>query len=135
MENFDGLMGALAVSVFSQGLQKGTEMLLVVRGFLDEPKWIIYKLTLDTGIRRYWKGRCGGNPGDSTMLWVTTSFTNNVHQNHERYTYKTVTVAGGSYTMDEVKKAYKEVMGKNMPSFPAILAWLALKLSAGVQHV
>lgn len=37
--------------------------------------------------------------------------------------------------MDEVKKAYKEVMGKNMPAFPAILAWLALKLSVGVQHV
>lgn len=37
--------------------------------------------------------------------------------------------------MDEVKVAYKEVMGKTMPSFPAILAWLALKLSAGVQHV
>lgn len=37
--------------------------------------------------------------------------------------------------MDEVKKTYKEVMGKQMPAFPAILAWLALKLSGGVQHV
>lgn len=41
MENFDGLMGALAVSVFSQGLQKGTEMLLVVRNLLYEPNHII----------------------------------------------------------------------------------------------
>jgi hypothetical protein len=37
--------------------------------------------------------------------------------------------------MDELKKAYKEAMGKSMPSFPAILAWLALKLGPGVQHV
>lgn len=37
--------------------------------------------------------------------------------------------------MDEIKNTYKEVMGKAMPSVPAILAWLALKLSAGVQHV
>ncbi|KAH8121382.1 NAD(P)-binding protein [Trichoderma asperelloides] len=98
MENFDGLMGALAVSVFSQGLQKETEMLLIA--------------SEDIG-----KVAAG------------------VIQNHERYTHKTVTVAGGSYTMDEVKKSYKEVMGKNMPAFPAILAWLALKLSVGVQHV
>ncbi|KAK1255370.1 hypothetical protein MKX08_009365 [Trichoderma sp. CBMAI-0020] len=98
MENFDGWMGALAVPVLSQGLQKGTEMLLVA--------------SEDIG-----KVAAG------------------IIQNHERYTHKTVTVAGGSYTMDEIKKAYKEVMGKTMPSVPAILAWLALKLSAGVQHV
>lgn len=38
MENFDGWMGALAVPVLSQGLQKGTEILLVVRDLLYQPK-------------------------------------------------------------------------------------------------
>ncbi|KAL7926139.1 hypothetical protein ACQKWADRAFT_281865 [Trichoderma austrokoningii] len=98
MENFDGFMGALAVPVLSQGLQKDTEILLVA--------------SEDIG-----KVAAG------------------VIQNHERYAHKTMTVAGGSYTMAQVKEAYKDAMGKTMPSVPAILAWLALKLSSGVQHV
>jgi hypothetical protein len=37
--------------------------------------------------------------------------------------------------MDEIKTAYKGIIGKQMPSVPAVLAWLILKLSTGAQHV
>lgn len=37
--------------------------------------------------------------------------------------------------MNEIKSAYKDVLGKQMPSVPAIFAWLILKLSSGAQHV
>ncbi|KAL7795966.1 hypothetical protein V8C37DRAFT_16835 [Trichoderma ceciliae] len=58
-----------------------------------------------------------------------------IFQNHERYTHKTVSITGGCLTMDAIKATYKDVMGKQMPSVPAVFAWLILKLSAGAQHV
>lgn len=46
-----------------------------------------------------------------------------------------MTVAGGSYTTEQLKNAYKEAMGKKMPSVPDVMARLALKMSSGVQLV
>lgn len=37
--------------------------------------------------------------------------------------------------MSAIKAAYEDVMGKQIPSVPSILAWLVLKLSAGARNV
>ncbi|PTB68582.1 NAD(P)-binding protein [Trichoderma citrinoviride] len=58
-----------------------------------------------------------------------------VFQNHGRFAHKILSITGGSLSMTEIKAAYKEVMGKQMPSVPSILAWLILKLSAGARNV
>ncbi|KAL6864018.1 NAD(P)-binding protein [Trichoderma novae-zelandiae] len=58
-----------------------------------------------------------------------------VFQNHGRFTHKTVSITGGCLSMAEIKAAYEDVMGKQMPSVPALFAWLILKLSAGAQNV
>ncbi|KAM0249500.1 hypothetical protein ACHAQJ_009048 [Trichoderma viride] len=58
-----------------------------------------------------------------------------IFQNHERYNHKTVSITGGALSMNEIKTTYKDIVGKQMPSVPAVLAWLILKLSAGAQHV
>ncbi|QYS97510.1 NmrA domain-containing protein [Trichoderma simmonsii] len=58
-----------------------------------------------------------------------------IFQNHGRFTHKTVSITGGSLSMNEIKSAYKDVVAKQMPSVPSIFAWLILKLSSGAQHV
>lgn len=58
-----------------------------------------------------------------------------VHKNHGRFTSKILSITGGCLTMTEIEAAYKDVMGKQMPSVPSILAWLVLKLSAGARNV
>ncbi|KAL7808145.1 NAD(P)-binding protein [Trichoderma gracile] len=58
-----------------------------------------------------------------------------VFQNHARFTHKILSITGGCLTMSEIKAAYEDVMGKQMPSVPSILAWLVVKLSAGARNV
>ncbi|UKZ75111.1 hypothetical protein TrVFT333_002783 [Trichoderma virens FT-333] len=58
-----------------------------------------------------------------------------IFQNHSKFTHKTVSITGGCLSMSEIKAAYADVIGKQMPSVPTIFAWLILKLSSGAQHV
>ncbi|OTA07694.1 hypothetical protein A9Z42_0086060 [Trichoderma parareesei] len=58
-----------------------------------------------------------------------------VLQNHGRFTHKILSITCGCLTMSEIRAAYQDVMGKQMPSVPSILAWLVLKLSAGARNV
>ncbi|KAL6892417.1 hypothetical protein HDV57DRAFT_180070 [Trichoderma longibrachiatum] len=98
MENFDGFMGSLAVSVLSQGLNPETDLALVA--------------SEDIG-----KVAAG------------------VFQNNGRFIHKILSITGGCLTMSAIKAAYEDVMGKQIPSVPSILAWLVLKLSAGARNV
>ena len=92
----------------------------------------------DIGIRGYWQGRRWGIPSISLFAHEVVAVQLAdiaVVKNHGRFTHKILSITGGSLSMTEIKAAYKDVMGKQMPSVPSVLAWLILKLSAGARNV
>ena len=51
-------------------------------------------------------------------------------KNHERYRHKTLGLTSGAVTTREITEAYERAAGRPMPTIPAILGRLLMRLNA-----
>ncbi|KAL1864543.1 hypothetical protein Daus18300_007558 [Diaporthe australafricana] len=120
MENFDGLLGALAVSAMRAGLDKDTTITLIVsRISRTDPNYVCYILVAKFPKASEDIGRVAAG-----VFW-----------HHDQYLHKALAITSEVVTMEEISESYKRGTGEPIPAAPALVGRVLLKLNAAVQNV
>jgi len=134
MENLEGMVGSIAVSLFLVGLKTDTTIALIVSPSLPLPSERRLSLTPTrpqkisdvwqaVSLRYvYWWTLLGGET-------VADSLHSGL-QNHKPYLHKVLGLTSEQLTPKEIVDAYRRGVGKPMPTFPAALSKLLLWLNA-----
>ncbi|KAJ6445283.1 hypothetical protein O9K51_00042 [Purpureocillium lavendulum] len=119
MENFEGFLGTVTTTLFSECLPKDTTIPIIASADIGNVAAGVFRVI--------------GSP--VLPFEVVLGFDNIMSQNHARYIHKTLSVTSGAVTMSEIKADYTRATNRTMPSAPAAIIKALARINAGAGNI